>query len=154
MKPELRLVGLAWDIDTSPVAPEISSSLLRLSSRAELLPGSTRPPTATVEQGLRHLEEESHRLYLEARNKLRDTNEALVMRKLASLDGYYRNRLQRVQAERGATTDLRILRMKEAEQARIERDYEQKRKGIESRRDADIVSQRIAAGILEVRRGE
>jgi ATP-dependent helicase HepA len=44
--------------------------------------------------------------------------------------------------------------MKEAEQARIERDYDQKRKAVESRRDADIVSQRVAAGILEIRRGE
>jgi hypothetical protein len=132
----------------------MSSSLLRLLSRAQALPDATGLPAAIVEQGLSHLAEEAHRLYLEARAKLRDANQTLVARKLASLDAYYRNRLARVQAEQSAATDPRIARMKEAEEARIERDYDQKRKAIESRRDADIVSQRVAAGILEIRRGE
>jgi superfamily II DNA or RNA helicase len=154
VKPGLRLVTLAWDVDTARVAPEVSSSLLRLLNRAQALPDATGLPAAIVEQGLSHLAEEAHRLYLEARAKLRDANQTLVARKLASLDAYYRNRLARVQAEQSAATDPRIARMKEAEEARIERDYDQKRKAIESRRDADIVSQRVAAGILEIRRGE
>ncbi|HVO23041.1 MAG TPA: SNF2-related protein [Candidatus Margulisiibacteriota bacterium] len=153
-KPELRLVTLAWNMDTSRVASEVSLSLLRLFSLAEALPSSTAPTAEILELGLRQLEEEAHRLYLEARTRLCETNETLVVRKLASLDGYYRNRLQRVQAEQSATSDSRIARMKEAERARIERDYDQKRKAVESRRDADIVSQRVAAGILEIRRGE
>jgi ATP-dependent helicase HepA len=154
VKPELRLVPLAWDVDNTRVVPDVSSSLLRLLSRAERLADATELPTAIVEQGLGYLGEEAHRLYVEARTKLRDANETLVVRKLASLNAHYRGRLARVQAEQSAATDTRIARMKEAEQARIERDYDQKRKVIESRRNADIVTQRIAAGTLEVRRGE
>lgn len=154
VKPELRLVPFAWDLDDTRVVPEVSSSLLRLLSGGERPSDAPALPTAIVEQGLEHLGEEAHRRYVETRTKLRDANETLVVRKLASLDAHYRSRLARVQAERSAATDPRIARMKEAEQARIERDYEQKRKVIESRRDADIISQRVAAGILEIRHGE
>ena len=60
-------------------------------------------------------------------------------------------RLQSVEEEIEQADEKRILRMKKAERARIKSDYLQKRREIESRRQADIVSQRIAAGILEVR---
>jgi ATP-dependent helicase HepA len=107
-KPELRLATLAWNIDTSCVAAEVSSSLLRLVSRTAAPPSSAAPTAEIVEPGLRQLEEEAHRIYLETRTKLRETNETLVARKLASLDAYYRNRLQRVQAEQNGTGDPRM----------------------------------------------
>jgi ATP-dependent helicase HepA len=154
VKPEIRLVGLAWDLDNFQIAPEVSSSLIRLLNYAEQLSDSVDLPADIIEQGLRQLDEAAHELRLNALHELRERNDVLVTRKLASLEAYYRNRLQRVQTELAGITDERIIRMKQAEQARIERDYDQKRKEIEGRRDADIVSQRIAAGILEVQRGE
>ena len=48
----------------------------------------------------------------------------------------------------------RIVRMKGAEGDRIERDYSRRRREIEERSKADIVSERVAAGVLEVGRDE
>ena len=74
----------------------------------------------------------------------------LIARKLASFDAYHRSRLKRIELELASNTDERIRIMKTAERNRAESDYEGKRQAIESRRSADILSQRIAAGILEV----
>jgi hypothetical protein len=150
VKPELRLVALAWDVDNRREAPEVSTALMRLLSRAEQRSDAPGLSAAVVEAGIGALEEVARNAYVEARAQLREHNEKLVERKLASLEAYHRNRLQRVDADLAATTDLRIARMKEAERARIERDYERRRTEIESRRDADIVSQRVAAEILQV----
>ena len=85
---------------------------------------------------------------------LREMNDLLIGRKLAGVEAYHHNRLARVETESAKVTDERILRMRDAERSRIEHDFDRKRTEIESRRDADIISQRIAAGILEVRHAE
>ena len=85
---------------------------------------------------------------------LDETNGTLIGRKLAGVEAYHRNRLARVQTQIAQATNERIIRMHEAERVRVERDYQRKRIEIESHRDADIISQRIAAGILEVRHAE
>jgi hypothetical protein len=150
IRPELRLVGMVWDTAAGRIAPEISSSLLRF------LGGATEPssafdvPAITISEGFERLREETHRERLAELVELRDRNGALIARKLAALDSHYRNRLERVQTERLQRTDERIIRMKEAELTRVQRDYAMRRKEIEDRLDADILTQRVAAGVLEV----
>jgi hypothetical protein len=41
--------------------------------------------------------------------------------------------------------------MKESERSRIQRDYESKRSDLENRREADIITQRVAVGILIIK---
>ena len=82
--------------------------------------------------------------------ELRSRNETLIVRKLASLDAYHRSRIKRLEMELTGNQDERIRTMKTAERSRAEADYENKRQEVEKRRSADIVIQRIAAGILEI----
>jgi ATP-dependent helicase HepA len=83
--------------------------------------------------------------------ELRERNEMLASRRLASLETYHRNRLAKLDTDIQDATNERILRMKRSERERAQRDYERKLADIEGHRDADIISRRIAAGILEVR---
>ncbi len=83
-----------------------------------------------------------------------DRNDFLVNRKISGLEVWYKTRIQRVDAELPLTNDDRIRRMKEAERANIEKDYQLKRKELEEKKVADITTRRIAAGILEVIHGE
>lgn len=154
MKSESRLVVFAWDLSKWCLAPEISLTLVRLLSGAAKPSSSMDLPVEMVQKALEHLDEEAHRQRLDALRELGERNNTLIARQLASLDAYYQNRLQRVQLELAQVTEQRITRMKEAERARIERDYDRKRKEIEARREADIISQRVAAGILEVLHGK
>ena len=154
IKPELRLVGFAWDLGRSCLAPEISAQLLRLVGGATQASAARGTMADEVRDGLQELDEEAHRQRLQALAELRERNNTLVARKLASLDAYYRNRLQRVEADLQRTDDERIVRMREAEKARIELDYDRKRTEIQGRREADIISKRVATGLLEIRHGE
>ena len=104
----------------------------------------------TLEKAITELDEEAHRQRENALQELRTRNEMLITRKLASLDAYHRSRLKRIEMELASNPDERIQIMKTAERNRAESDYEGKRQAIEKRRSADILSQRIAAGILEV----
>ncbi len=49
-----------------------------------------------------------------------------------------------------SSTNERIARMKKSERERREREHARRRAELDGRRDADIVSERIAVGILEV----
>jgi len=151
LKKELRLVGLAWNLDRSCPAPEVSSALVRLLGHAKTPDHLGASPGDSAEEAFRHLDEEAYRSRLAALDELRERNDALVARKLASLDAYYRNRLDRVSTELAKATETRIIRMREAERDRIERDYKDKRREIAERQVADIVSRRVAAGILVIR---
>jgi hypothetical protein len=153
IKPELRFVGIAWDLERHCLAPEIGSALVRLLSHTTN-PAATSIAVDTAQEILQRLDEEADRLRLAALDELQERNSALVARKRASLDTYYHNRLQRVQMDSQRASDERIIRMREAERGRIERDYGRKCQEIDERRDADIISRRLAAGILEVRHGK
>ena len=154
VKQEVRLVGAAWSLDGGSLAPEVSSSLVRLLSRAS----SPRMPVEVskdvTSEALRHLDEELYEQLKAALRELRERNRRLAARQMASLETYYENRLRRVRAEAEQATDGRIARMKRAEGDRIERDYARRRRNLEERSEADIVGERVAAGILEVERAE
>ena len=151
VKPEIRLTGLGWDISKDCLAQDVSEAIVRLLSKPVKDSVSIDISSDKTNRILHYLDEEANQLRLTALKELRDRNEILISRKSASLDAYHRNRLRRVQVEIDYTTDDRILRMKESEKERIKRDYDIKLQDIESKRAADIITKRIAAGILEVR---
>ncbi len=154
VKQEIRLVGAAWSMDKDAPAPEVSSALVRLLSRASKPPDPVAASGDVLEGALRYLDDELYGQLRASIDELRERNQRLAAQKMASLDAYYQNRLRRVRAEAAQAVDQRIVRMKEAEGDRIDRDYSRRREEIEERLRADIVSERVAAGILEVGRGE
>ena len=150
---ETRLVGHAWNLDECYLAPEVSESLVRLLNHAGAPSASVVVPPPLIEKGVQPLEEAAHHHRLQALQELRERNNALLNRQLVSLNGYYQNRWQRVETELTQAKDERIIRMKESERSRIQRDYETKQRELENRREADIVSQRVAVGILIINNG-
>ena len=143
-------MNLVWHLGKNRQAPEVAAVLLRLLSQPKPFSSSSPLTSDTLEKAITELDEEAHRQRENALQELRTRNEILITRKLASLDAYHRNRLKRIEMELASNPDERIQIMKTAERNRAESDYEGKRQAIEKRRSADILSQRIAAGILEV----
>ena len=148
VQPEVRLVGAAWDLDADRPAPEVAERLLPLLAGAEAADGA--PPSPALARAFAALDEEANRLRLEALQTARERNATLLERKLASQRSYYEHRLGRTAQDAAAATDARIARMKAAELQRIEREYAQRCREIERRRETDIVGQRVAAGVLVV----
>lgn len=145
---ETRLVGHVWNLDESCLAPEVSASLVHLLNHTKAPSESIVASPSLIEQGIQQLEEAAHQHRLEALQELQERNNALLNRQLVSLEGYYQNRLTRAETELAQAKNERIIRMKESERSRIKRDYETKRQDLENRCEADIVSQRVAVGIL------
>lgn len=152
VRADVRLVGHAQSLDQLCVAPDVSASLVRLLSHAVEPSEFVTVPQPQIEQGIQQLDEAVHQHRLEVLSALRERNNTLLNSKLASLDAYYQNRLARVEVELNYAKNERIVKMKESERSRIERDYETKRRDLENRREADIVSQRVAVGILLIQR--
>lgn len=154
VRPEVRLVGNAWNLHKSCITSEVSTSLVRLFSHAVQQSESVTISPSLIDSGIQQLDESVHQHRLKELSDLRERNNTLLNLKLASLDAYYQNRLQRVETEVNQTKNERIIRMKESERSRIQRDYETKRGDLENRREADIISQRVALGILVIKAKE
>jgi ATP-dependent helicase HepA len=151
--PGIQIVGLAWDLKKNRPAEEISAQLLPLLAQGEFSTAPTDPPPPGAQEAISSLDVWMHRERDTALTELRVRNEQLVTRKLASLDAYQQNRLARIEKELSAAREERIIRMKTSEKARAERDHLARRQEIEARRNADIIRDRIAIGILEVHDG-
>ena len=80
--------------------------------------------------------------------ELRQRNELLVERQLASLDAYIRGRLEQIDRELELVSEDRVVRMKQSERARVEGDYLGRRAELVERREAEILATRLAAGVL------
>ena len=78
------------------------------------------------------------------------SNELLLGRRLASLETFHESRQRRVTAELHGATEPRIIRMKTSELARVRADFERRRAVLERARQVEVLSLRVAAGLVEV----
>lgn len=154
LRPEAHLVGFARDLASGQLAPQVSMGLIRLLSAARTHTSVVALRAEAVEESFRALDEVADAARREELERLTESETNLRERRLASLDAYYRNRLRRVANELAASSQERIVRMKQSEQARIERDYDERRRQLTERRVPDILARRIAAGILEINHAE
>lgn len=154
IRAEIRLMGMAFDLEQGEYSPEVSAGLIRLVNSAREAPGFGEIRPEQLTELLALIDEKAHQLRLQELKELKHRNEMLFARKVGSLEAFHRNRLSRVEAELAQAREERILRMKNAEKDRIERDYERKLQELDNKRNADIVTRRLAAGVLEVKHGQ
>ena len=154
IRPEIRLVSFVWNMTEQRLAPDISDKLFNLLKQTQSSDGVFNLPHDAAVTTIAGLDEKIHQTRDAALAQLLARNEQLVTRKIASLDAYHQNRLARIERELSTARDERIIRMKTSEKSSVARDHLARRSEIEQRRNADIVRDRIALGILEVRHGE
>lgn len=150
IRPEVRLIGIAYDLERGEFSTDVSNGLIRLISNAIEAPQPFTGKTEQIEKLLTQMDEKLYQLRIMELEDLIQRNEILFARKSGSLEALYRNRLARVEANLSQTRDERIIRMKNAEKDRIVRDFELKRQELLKKRNADIITRRIATGLLEV----
>jgi ATP-dependent helicase HepA len=154
IRPEVRLVTIAWDIDRSQPAHGVAESLLSILKDATDIQYGTEFDGEAANAVTNRIDEEAHQRRTQALAELREHNSNLVDRRIASLDAFYQSRLRRIQSDHESATNPRIIRMRSAEREGVEREYAQRLAALQQRRNADIISQRIASGLLEITRGE
>ena len=149
--PELYLFPLVWISEKACPAEDIAGQLHQLLPRARQIAVPLNLDKKQFEQIFRALEEMEYDRRQEELKSLRARNQRLVEQRLATLDTYYQRRIGQIEGQLAAMHDQRIRRMKEAEKKRVERELLLRREAIAAKSNADIVSQRVAAGILLVR---
>ena len=152
-RPEVSLECLTVNLDTGEIEEALGGSLLGL--LREALPVQETGLVESSELVVERLQQlvavsESRRLSVVA--ELAQANDVLIDRRLASLQSFYDNRLRRVRDEHEAATDTRILRMKAAELGRVQSEYDQRTRDLEGARNVEVLTERVAAGYLEVTR--
>jgi ATP-dependent helicase HepA len=152
--PEIRMVNLCWDLDRNIMNDQISSMLIGLLGSGQDIPEDISIEVSTILDTYKRLDEvfQNHRNVI--LKKHIERNIFAVNQKIAGLEVWYKTRIQRLNAELPLIHEDRIRRMKEAERANIEKDYQQKRKALEAKKISDITTRRIAAGILEISHAE
>lgn len=148
---EVRLLPMVWNLNEEKIEDAISQKLSQLLKLSSPVTTHLSLPQKQIEHVLHNLEEVIHEERSKEVEKLRKTNYQLAEQQLATLERYYQRRFARVEEELASATDDRIRRMKESEQARIQREWEHKKQEIEERKKADIISRRVAYGIMEVK---
>jgi hypothetical protein len=146
----VRLVPLVWDLmreQLDQTMPADLPNLLRQGYDTQTMDENLTPE---IEPALHKLEEAIHEKRQVEVTKLIKTNIQLAEQQLASLARYYDRRVARTNEELSAATDRRIQRMKRSELHRIQQEQERRQREIEARKKADIISQRVAYGLLEV----
>jgi len=150
VNPEIRLITSAVNLSTGQIDQSVSEVFLRLLARSKAVPEAPKLERTQLIEALDRLEEDAHGRLLEERRQFHLVNDLLIDRKLASLDAYFAHRVERVRQDIQRATHERITRMKEAELARIRRDHAEQRVAILGRHASDIISRRVAMGILTV----
>ena len=151
---EVRLLPLVWSINEDKPASTVAEKLLKLLSQAHFATSSVSLSQKQMDEVLHKLEESIHNNRIREVEKLRDINYQLAGQRLASLNRYYQRRIARVEEELKSATDDRIRRMKTSEIDRIQREWGKKKQEIEERKKADIISQKVACGIMEVKEND
>jgi len=145
---EFRAVGFAVDLSTLEPAPVIERRLLALLADAH---AAQAPAGAIVMEKARHvLDAHAEQRRRAAVTAAGETGEVLVARRLASLEAHHQRVVQRLAERLAAAVEPRIARMRAAQRQRADLDYRQRRQVLEERRGADVVSHRIAEGVLVV----
>jgi len=150
--PDIRLRIIAWDLNTGTSAPHVASLLLKLVREPQSTLPVAMPLKEHLDRALVGIEEEIHNQREAAFGELTARNDTLVTNRLAVLETYHVARLRRIEHDILVSTDPRIRNMKEGERNRATADFLRRQAEIERRRRADIVTQRIALGVLEIHR--
>ena len=147
VQPDVRLKTFVWDINREELSKDLSSLLLVLEQASDLQE-SHRIQDIDRRRCLEAVDEHANTIRLNEVEQLKLRNDNLLDRKLASLRGYYGNRLTRVAKELEQSTNERIRIMRRSEKNRIESEFERKQSDIEGQRNCDILANRIAIGLV------
>ena len=154
VRSETRLVCLAVGLGDGRSSEAVSEQLMKLLAGAHAFDGDLPFERDALTERLRELDLMSEGQRRQAVARLAQVNDELLSRRLASLDAFYENRLSRVRRDLESASEPRIVRMRRSELVRIEREYEARRASLERCRHVEIVTRRVAAGVVEVRHGE
>jgi ATP-dependent helicase HepA len=151
VRPDLRLVCLAVSANTGAFAPALSRQFMTLLPAARAVDAEQADAAdMSIAQCIEELDSLSDARRREAIRDLEASNELLLSRKLASLETFHENRRRRVSSELAAATEPRIIRMRTSELSRVQEDFEQRRATLQRARQVEVLSLRVAAGLVQV----
>ncbi len=150
-RPQTRLRCFAIESETGSLDAGVGENLLDLLQSAGPIDRDSLPISEErIGECLHELLSVSESQRSDVISELRGSNDVLIDRRSASLQSYYSHRLDRVRADLEAATEPRIVRMKQAELARIESEFEKRSEALRAARELEILTERVAAGVMEV----
>jgi ATP-dependent helicase HepA len=148
------LIGLRRDLDIRVIAKNnaLDESLLELLQRAEDSPSSVDRTISDTD--IDELESRHYEFWKEALTSYRSRIIDLAKFKQQSLNASHEGRVAMLNDRLRSATEEKISRMRKSEIDRAEREYEERSKELtRSSEQADITTERIMIGTIEVKRG-
>lgn len=151
LRKDIRLLSMVWNLEEDKLEKNIFDNLSFILKKTSNSNESILISQEKIDEILQKLEEKIYEKRFNELEELKQINSYEINHRLSSLDRYYERRLARISDALNTMTDKRILRMKEAEKNRVVREWEYKKQEIEEKKKTDIISRRVAFGILEIR---
>jgi len=148
------LIGIRKDLEIVAVANDLSvdGNLLELLQSA--VDVADQSSTTISENEIKQLEEKHYGIWKVALEAYRQRVKDLANFKSESLNASHRGRLAVLNERLRASTEEKIIRMREAEISRAQREYNERMDELRlSSEQADITTDRLLLGTLEVKRG-
>ncbi|SCG72856.1 Helicase conserved C-terminal domain-containing protein [Micromonospora echinaurantiaca] len=147
VRPEFRTVPFVVNAADLEPCPAVERRLFALLADAAPEGEARTADLAEADAGLARYTERRRR---DAVSDAHALNEVLLARRIGSLEAHHQRSLQRLDERLTGETESRILTMLTAQRARAIRHFAQRREQLEDRRRVDIVSRRIAEGVLTI----
>ncbi|MGW9193075.1 SNF2-related protein [Micromonospora chersina] len=148
VRPEFRTVPFVVNAADLKACPDVERRLVALLAGAVSEEGENL--TADLDEADAALARYAERRRRDAVSGAHALNEVLLARRIGSLEAHHQRSLQRLDERLTDETESRILTMLTAQRARAIRDFAQRREQLEERRRVDVVSRRIAEGVLTI----
>lgn len=150
IRPEVRIISFAWNLDTMEAAPlTVTQQIPNLLRAAQFYPRAT-PAATLLHQAMETANAEIFRHHETTVISLRERNAILVDRSLTRERAYYERRLEQIDTVLANVANENIQRMRRSERERVLQERNRSMAGLEQRREADITTSRIAMFFLKV----
>lgn len=147
VRPEFRTMSFVVDAARLTASRIVERRLFALLANA--LPGDGGPAADLQDAGAA-LDKYAEQRRRDAARDAHALNQVLLARRTGSLEAHHQRALQRLDDRLTNETEPRMRTMLTAQRARAVRKFEQRREQLEERRRVDIVSHRIAEGVLTI----
>ncbi|MEW2329429.1 SNF2-related protein [Micromonospora chersina] len=151
VRPEFRTIPFVLDSGSSSASQAIEHRLFALLAAA--VPADDGP-TDDLKEPRAALSRYAEQRRRDAVGEAHALNQVLLARRTASLEAHHQRGLRRIDERLSNETEPRMRTMLTAQRARAVRTFARRREQLEERRRVDIISQRIAEGVLTISHGQ
>lgn len=145
-KNSVLLKSVLYSLDEKSIIYEELNNLMVSFSKAEVVSDDKK-----VDRNIMNILD--NYIYIKQNKRRSDLsleNEEIILKKIATQDRYYTNKLEKIEKQLSVAHDERIIKMRKGEVTKIKQSWKMKIKELKNKKQSDVMVRLFASGYLEV----